>query len=105
MNKIRIILLSYDHQLVQKAAVRIINGIQSTGASIAGPVPLKTKKEIFTVIRSPHVDKDSREQFMQCTHKRLIDVYLPAVPNRTLDRLNDLELPLGVYAFVQAYKT
>ena len=104
MNKIRIILLSYDHQLIQKAGIRIINSVEPTGALIAGPVPLKTKKEVFTVLRSPHVSKNSREQFMQCTYKRLIDIYLPAIPNRTLERLNELELPLGVYTFVQAYK-
>ena len=102
MNKIRIVLLSYDLQLIEKACARIINSVEPTGALISGPVPLKTRKKIFTVLRSPHVNKDSREQYIQCTYKRLIDVYLPTMRERTLQRLNDLELPVGVNASVKA---
>lgn len=92
--KIRIKLKSYDHSLVDKSAEKIVKTVKSTGAIVSGPIPLPTKKKIFTVLRSPHVNKESREQFQLCAHKRLIDIYSSS--SKTVDALMKLELPSGV---------
>ena len=89
--KIRIKLAAYDHELVDLAAQRIVDTMQKSGAKISGPIPLPTEKEIVTIIRSPHKDKDSREQFEIRTHKRIIDIYSP---NAKL--LDSVHLPAGV---------
>lgn len=102
MKKIRIKLTSFDKQLLLKAAERIVKGVAPTGAVVSGPIPLKRKEEIFTVLRSPFVNKNSREQFIQCTHRRLIDIYPPLVATKTIDVLTKLELPSGVHAIIKA---
>ena len=91
---IRIRLKAYDHQLIDQAAERIVETATRTGARVSGPVPLPTKKEIITILRSPHVNKDSREQFERRTHKRLIDILNPS--QKALEALTSLELPAGV---------
>ena len=92
--KIRIKLKSYDHNLIDKSAEKIIRTVKSTGAVVSGPIPLPTKKTIYTVLRSPHVDKKSREQFESRRHKRLIDIL--STSSKTVDALMKLELPSGV---------
>ncbi|MBI3258573.1 MAG: 30S ribosomal protein S10 [Ignavibacteriae bacterium] len=92
--KIRIKLKSYDHNLIDKSAERIVRTVKQTGASVSGPIPLPTQKTVYTVLRSPHVDKKSREQFEARTHKRLIDIF--SSTQRTIDALMRLELPAGV---------
>jgi small subunit ribosomal protein S10 len=92
--KIRIKLRAYDHRLLDQAVGEIVESVKSTGARISGPVPLPTKKEIYTVLRSPVIDKKSREQFGLATHKRLIDIYEPT--SKTIDKLRKLNLPAGV---------
>lgn len=92
--KIRIRLKSFDHRMIDKASADIVRTASNTGARIAGPVPLPTKIDKVTVLRSPHVDKKSREQFETRTHKRLIDI-LDATP-QTVESLMKLELPSGV---------
>ena len=92
--KIRIKLRSYDHNLVDKSTEKIVKTVRSSGAVVTGPIPLPTEKEVFTVLKSPHVNKKSREQFQLRTHKRLIDIYTPT--QRTVDALSKLELPSGV---------
>jgi len=91
---IRIKLKAYDHILIDKSAERIVKTAKSTGAMIVGPIPLPTKKSVYTVLRSPHVDKKSREQFERRIHKRLVDI-LNTSP-KTVDALMKLELPAGV---------
>jgi small subunit ribosomal protein S10 len=92
--KIRIKLKSYDHHLVDKSAEKIVKTVKTTGAVVSGPIPLPTEKKIFTVLRSPHVNKEAREQFELCAHKRLIDIYSTSA--KTVDALMKLELPSGV---------
>jgi len=92
--KIRIKLKSYDHSLIDKSAEKIIRTVKSTGAVVSGPIPLPTKKSIYTVLRSPHVDKKSREQFESRRHRRLIDIL--STSSKTVDALMKLELPSGV---------
>jgi small subunit ribosomal protein S10 len=92
--KIRIKLKSYDHNLIDKSAEKIIKTVKSTGAVVSGPIPLPTDKTIFTVNRSVHVDKKSREQFEVRSHKRLIDIL--STGSQTVDALMKLELPSGV---------
>lgn len=91
---VRIKLKAYDHHLIDKSAERIIRTARATGAVISGPIPLPTKKRIYTVLRSPHVDKKSREQFETRIHKRLIDIHNAST--RTTEALTKLELPAGV---------
>lgn len=91
---LRIRLKAYDHNLIDKSAEKIIRTARSTGAAISGPVPLPTKKTIYTVLRSPHVDKKSREQFETRIHKRLIGILNSNT--KTIDALMKLELPSGV---------
>ena len=92
--KIRIKLKSYDHALIDKSAEKIIKTVKSTGAIVSGPIPLPTRRTLYTVLRSPNVDKKSREQFEMRSHKRLIDILNSS--NRTVDSLMKLELPAGV---------
>lgn len=92
--RIRIKLKSYDHYLIDKSAERIVRTVKQTGAIVSGPVPLPTRRTIYTVLRSPHVDKKSREQFEMRVHKRLIDIFSSS--QRTIDALMKLELPAGV---------
>jgi small subunit ribosomal protein S10 len=92
--KIRIRLLSYDHRLLDESAKKIVEAAKRTGAEVSGPIPLPTEKEVFTIIRSPHKYKDSREQFERRTHKRLIDI--ANITPKTMDALAHLELPSGV---------
>ena len=92
--KIRIKLKSYDHNLVDKSAEKIVKTVKTTGAVISGPIPLPTHKRIFTVLRSPHVNKKSRDQFELNNYKRLIDIYSSS--SKTVDALMRLELPSGV---------
>ena len=91
--KIRIKLKSYDHNLVDKSSEKIVRAVKTTGAVVSGPIPLPTVKEKFTVLRSPHVNKKSREQFQLCTYKRLVDIYSNST--KTVDALMKLELPSG----------
>ena len=88
---IRITLKAYDHQLIDQSAKKIIETAKKTGAQVSGPVPLPTKKEVVTILRAVHKYKDSREQFEQRTHKRLIDVLSPS--QKTVDALSKLEMP------------
>jgi len=92
--KIRIRLKAYDHRIIDSAAKQIIDTIERTGAKTVGPIPLPTQRTVTTVLRSPHVHKDSREQFEMRTHKRLIDVFDPA--SNTIDNLMHLDIPAGV---------
>ena len=92
--KIRIKLRAYDHRMLDVAARDIVEHVQRTGAKVVGPVPLPTERNIYTVIRSPHKYKDSREHFEVRTHKRLIDIHSPTP--RTVDSLMRLDLPAGV---------
>ena len=92
--KFRIRLLSYDHRLLDESAKKIVETAKRTGATVSGPIPLPTEKEVSTIIRSPHKYKDSREQFERRTHKRLIDIV--NVNPKTVDALVHLELPSGV---------
>ncbi len=98
-NVMRITLKAYDHQLIDKAAKSIIDTLVKAGAMVRGPVPLPTKKEVVTILRAVHKYKDSREQFEQRTHKRLIDVVAPS--SKVVDDLQSLQLPAGVYASVR----
>ena len=92
--KIRIKLKSYDHNLIDKSAEKIVKSVKATGAIVSGPIPLPTQKKIFTVLKSPHVNKKAREQFKLCSYKRLMDIYSPSA--KTVDALMKLELPSGV---------
>ena len=91
---IRIRLKAYDHQLIDQAAEKIVETAKRSGSEVSGPIPLPTKKEIVTILRSVHVNKDSREQFERRTHKRLIDVIKPS--QKTVEALMSLELPAVV---------
>ena len=91
----RITLKAYDHSLVDASAKKIIDTVRRTDAQVSGPVPLPTKKEVVTILRAVHKYKDSREQFEQRTHKRLIDILTPT--QKTVDALSRLEMPAGVY--------
>ena len=98
--KLRIKIKAYDHKLLDESAASIIEAIQRNGASYSGPIPLPTEKEIVTILRSPHKYKDSREQFEQRTHKRIIDVFTPSV--KTMDDLRSLDVPAGVSVEIDA---
>ena len=91
---IRIRLKAYDHQLIDQSAEKIVETAKRTGATVSGPIPLPTKKEVVTILRAVHKYKDSREQFELRTHKRLIDVIRPTA--KTTEALQGLELPAGV---------
>ncbi|MFW6319185.1 MAG: 30S ribosomal protein S10 [Bacillota bacterium] len=92
--KIRIRLKSYDHRLLDQSARKIVETAKKTGSNISGPIPLPTEKEVFTILRSVHINKTSREQFERRTHKRLIDIVSPTP--QTIDALMHLDLPSGV---------
>jgi small subunit ribosomal protein S10 len=92
--KIRIKLKSYDYNLVDKSAEKIVKTVKTTGAIVSGPIPLPTHKRIYTVLKSPHVNKKAREQFELCSYKRLLDIYSSS--SKTVDALMRLELPSGV---------
>lgn len=92
--KIRIKLKAFDHRILDQSALQIVEAAERTGAAVVGPVPLPTHIKKFCVIRSPHVDKDSREQFEIRTHKRLVDIVDPT--SKTIDALTTLDLPAGV---------
>jgi small subunit ribosomal protein S10 len=94
MQRIRIKLKAFDHQLLDQSAAEIVETVRRMGATVSGPIPLPTKIERFTVLRSPHVDKKSREQFEIRTHRRLLDILEPTT--KTVDALMKLELPAGV---------
>lgn len=94
--RIRIKLKSYDHNLIDKSSERIVRTVKQTGAVVSGPIPLPTKRTVYTVNRSPHVDKKSREQFEARVHKRLIDIFSSVSNQKTIDALMKLELPAGV---------
>jgi len=94
MQKIRIKLKAFDHLLLDQSAAEIVETVRRMGANVSGPIPLPTKIERFTVLRSPHVDKKSREQFEIRTHRRLLDILEPTT--KTVDALMKLELPAGV---------
>ena len=94
MQKMRIRLKAYDHQLIDQAAERIVEAAKRTGANVAGPIPLKKKKKVVTILRAVHKYKDSREQFERRTHKRLIDIRNPE--QKTIEALTNLDLPAGV---------
>ena len=92
--KIRIRLKGYDHEIVDQSTKLIVDTAQKTGAKVAGPIPLPTERNLYCVIKGPHVNKDSREQFEMRTHKRLIDILKPS--NKTVEALTSLQLPAGV---------
>jgi small subunit ribosomal protein S10 len=92
--RIRIRLKGYDHWVLDQSALKIVDTAKRAGASVSGPIPLPTDKEVYCVLRSPHVDKKSREHFEIRTHKRLIDIIDPAP--QTIDALMQLDLPAGV---------
>ena len=97
--KIRIKLKAYDHRLLDQSTTEIVETVRRTGAKISGPIPLPTKRELYTVLRSPVIDKKSREQFQLTTHKRLIDIVEPT--SKTVDALRKLNLPSGVYVEIK----
>ena len=99
--KIRIRLKAYDHRVLDQSAHEIVETAERTGARVGGPVPLPTERSIFTVLRSPHVDKKSREQFEIRTHKRLVDILEPTP--QTVDALMRLDLPAGVDVEIKAF--
>lgn len=92
--KLRVKLKAYEHRTLDKACAKIVDTVKRTGGEISGPVPLPTEIQKYTILRSVHKDKDSREQFEMRTHKRLIDIYSPSA--KTVDALMKLELPAGV---------
>ena len=100
VQKIRIRLKAYDHYSLDRSTKEIAQTVLRTGARIVGPVPLPTKRTVYTVLRSPHVNKKSREQFEIRTHKRLIDIVQPT--GKTIDALNKLSLPAGVDIKIKA---
>ncbi len=100
-DKIRIRLKAYDSRVLDQSTAEIVNTAKSTGARLAGPIPLPTEKNKWTVLRSPHVDKKSREQFEIRTHKRLIDIFEPT--SQTVDALMKLDLPAGVDVEIKAF--
>ena len=100
-DKIRIRLKAYDFRLLDQSTAEIVDTARRTGASVSGPIPLPTQIQRYTVLRSPHVDKKSREQFEIRTHKRLLDILEPT--QQTVDALMKLELPAGVDVEIKAY--
>ena len=99
-DKIRIRLKAYDYRVLDQSTSEIVDTAKRTGARLAGPIPLPTSKNKWTVLRSPHVDKKSREQFEMRTHKRVIDIFEPT--GRTVEALNRLVVPAGVFVKIRA---
>ena len=97
--RIRVKLKAYDHRVLDLSTKEIIDTVERTGAKVSGPVPLPSKRELYTVLRGPFIDKKSREQFQLVTHKRLIDILEPT--SKTIDALRKLNLPSGVYVEVK----
>jgi small subunit ribosomal protein S10 len=97
--RIRLLLKSYDHQLLDKAVKQIVYTVKRTGSQLMGPVPLPNKRRIFTVLRSPHIDKKSREQFELTTHRRVLDIDMPT--DQTMDALMKLNISAGVDVEIQ----
>lgn len=93
-HRIRVCLKAYDHRLLDVSAEKIVEAAKLTGADVAGPIPLPTKRRVYCVLRSPHVDKKSREHFESRTHKRIIDIHNPT--RQTTEDLSRLDLPAGV---------
>ncbi len=98
--KIRIRMEAYDHRILDQSALEVVETAKRTGAKVFGPVPLPTRIERYTVLRSPHVDKKSREQFEIRTHKRLIDIIEPTA--KTMDALNKINMPAGIEIKIKA---
>ncbi|HDY67735.1 MAG: 30S ribosomal protein S10 [Candidatus Scalindua sediminis] len=98
--KIRIRMEAYDHRILDQSAAEIVETAKRTGAKVSGPIPLPTRMERYTVLRSPHVDKKSREQFEIRTHKRIIDIIEPTA--KTVDALNKLNMPAGIEVKIKA---
>ena len=98
--KIRIRMEAYDHKALDQASTEIMDNAKRSGAKVIGPIPLPTRIERYTVLRSPHVDKKSREQFEIRTHKRLIDIVEPTT--KTIDSLNKLNMPAGIEIKIKA---
>jgi small subunit ribosomal protein S10 len=98
--RIRIRMESYDHNALDRSALEIVETAKRTGAKVSGPIPLPTRFELYTVLRSPHIDKKSREQFEIRTHKRLVDISEPT--SKTVEALGKLELPAGVFVKIKA---
>lgn len=98
--KIRIKLKSYDHYLVDRTTEKIVKTVKTSGAAVSGPIPLPTEKKVYTVLRSPHVNKRARDQFEISSHKRLIDIYSSS--SKTVDALMKLDLPSGVHVEIKA---
>lgn len=98
--KIRIRMEAYDHKILDQSAIEVVETAKRTGAKVFGPVPLPTRIERYTVLRSPHVDKKSREQFEIRTHKRLIDIVEPTA--KTMDALNKINMPAGIEIKIKA---
>ena len=99
-HKIRIRMEAYDHRILDQSALEVVETAKRTGAKVFGPVPLPTRIERYTVLRSPHVDKKSREQFEIRTHKRLIDIVDPTA--KTMDALNKINMPAGIEIKIKA---
>ena len=97
--KIRIKLMAYDYRLLDLSCEEMVSTVKRTGATVSGPVPLPTRREVFTVLRGPHIDKKSREQFQIKTHKRLLEIVNPTA--KTIDALKKLDLPAGVNAEIK----
>ena len=98
--KIRIRMEAYDHRILDQSAAEIVETAKRTGARVSGPVPLPTRIERYTVLRGPHIDKKSREQFEIRTHKRLVDIAEPTT--KTVEALQKLNMPAGVYIKIKA---
>ena len=98
--RIRIRMESYDHTALDKSAAEIVEHAKRSSAKVMGPIPLPTRIERYTVLRGPHIDKKSREQFEIRTHKRIIDIYEPSA--RTIESLNRLVVPAGVFVKIKA---
>ncbi len=98
--KIRIRMEAYDHRILDQSALEVVETAKRTGAKVFGPVPLPTRIERYTVLRSPHVDKKAREQFEMRTHKRLIDIFEPTA--KTMDALNRINMPAGIEIKIKA---
>ena len=99
-DRIRIRMEAYDHRVLDQSAAEIVETSKRTGARVKGPIPLPTRIERYTVLRSPHIDKKSREQFEIRTHKRIFDIEEPTV--KTVDALNKLNMPAGVFIKIKA---
>ncbi len=99
-NRIRIKLKAYDHRLLDQFVAEIVKSTRGTGAKVIGPIPLPTDRSVYTILRSPHVDKKSQDQFQMLVHKRLIDIMNPT--QQTTNALKNLDLPAGVHAEIKA---